>query len=493
MLPNRILAQHPDWWGSVGGKRVAPSQGGPTVCLTSPGLIQFIIDKAITLTDPQSTATLNLLPMDATSFCDCQRCRRLYEPLFKSRVAHSEICPFEASDAYYFLVSEVAKGIRKPRPKVRILALAYADLLEPPRKIDKLPDNVTVEISNLGAPELPMSSPLNEPMRTCNEQWHRKCAALEHYEYVLLNESRTSAVMPVPLVSAMVDRARFFRSLGAVDGGTQADPVSLRYSPWNHYAYPRLLCDPDLTANELLEEFFTGYFREAHEPMLAYYRALEDHLTSDDVSLRPLPEDFSGTFANGVQPGSFPYALLVKMRGHLQAAEQRATSWVVSERVARIREGFDWVLKESGFTPADLDDSSGFASVPAHGTSVAVDLSKIRLHKLFVEPQKQGGWFFGAQGMIGADMRFNAPGTYVVTVTAKGVPCDNIDPLMNVYIDQHHTGSIAVAPSEYREYKFRQTIPVAGVSRILVSYWNGATGGRRNLYVEQIRVARERP
>ena len=493
VLPNRILDQHPDWWGSVGGKRVAPSQGGPTVCLTSPGLIQFIVDKAIAVTEPQAAVTLNLLPMDSASFCDCERCRRLYEPLFKSRVAHSEICPFEASDAYYYLVAEVAKGIRQARPKVRILALAYADELEAPRKIDKMPDNVTVEICNLGAPDLPMSSPLNEPMRTCDQQWQRKCAALEHYEYVLLNEGKTSRVMPVPLVSAMVDRARFFRSLGAVDGGTQADPESLSYSPWNHYAYPRLLRNPDLTAKELLEEFFAGYFREAGQPLLAYYRALEDHLTGNDISLRPVPADFTGTYTYGVQPGAFPYALLVTMRGHLQEAERRATSWIVRERVARIREGFDSVLKETGFTPADLDDPAGFVSVPADGTALTVDLSKIPLHKLYVEPDKHGGWFFGAHGMIGADVRLAVPGKYVVTVMAKSVPYENIDPVMNVYLDQHPAGSIAVTPDEYKEYTFHQTISAAGVSRVLVSYWNGATGGRRNLYVKQIRIALERP
>ena len=59
--------------------------------MTHPGLIQFIIDKAISITQPESTDTLNVLPMDGTSFCDCERCWKLYEPLVKSSVAHSGI------------------------------------------------------------------------------------------------------------------------------------------------------------------------------------------------------------------------------------------------------------------------------------------------------------------------------------------------------------------------------------------------------------------
>jgi hypothetical protein len=43
------------------------------------------------------------------------------------------------------------------------------------------------------------------------------------------------------------------------------------------------------------------------------------------------------------------------MRAYLEHAEKQASGWVVAERVARIREGFDWVMKETGFTAADLD------------------------------------------------------------------------------------------------------------------------------------------
>ena len=489
VLPNRIINQHPDWWGSAGGKRAPPSHGGPAVCMTSPGVIQFIVDKVIALTQPDSEVTINLLPMDAARFCDCERCRRLYEPLEKSPVAHSALMPFMVSDAYYNLVAEVAKGIRPARPKVWIFALAYADVLAPPRKIEKMPDNVTVEICHLGAPELPMTSPVNGPMRACTEEWRRKCDHLEHYEYVLLNESKTSTVMPVPLVSAMVDRARFFRSLDEPSGGTQADSASMPYSPWNHYAYPRLLWNPDRTADELLDEFFAGYFREAKAPMLAYYRTLENHLTSNDVSLRPPAEDSSGVFAYGVKPGSFPYGVLVTMRGHLEQAEKAATSWLVAQRVARMREGFEWVLKESCFTATDLDDPSGFLPVPADGTPARVDLAKIRYHKEYVEFRKQGDWLFGAHGMIGADLRLEAAGEYVITVTAKGVPCENVDPVMHVYLDHHHAGSIAVAPKEFKEYTFRVSSAAAGMSRLVVSYWNAASGGRRNLVVKEIRVA----
>jgi hypothetical protein len=367
-----------------------------------------------------------------------------------------------------------------------------------------MPDNVTVEVCHLGAPELPMSDPANAAMRACTELWRRKCDRLRQYEYVLLNESKSSFVMPVPLVSGMVDRARYFRSLGALDCGSQADGASMPYSPWNHYAYPRLLWNPDRTADEILDEFFGGYFREAKAPMLAYYRVLEDHLRSHHVSLRPAPEEPTGVWQYDVRPGSFPYSVLVRMRRSLEEAERQASGWVVSERVARIREGFDWVLKESGFTAADLDDPAGFPAVPADGTPATVGLAKIRLpkdleklrfHKLYVRADGQhDGVMFGGQGMIGADLRFAAPGDYVVTVTAKGTHFRDIDPEMHVYVDAQYAGHVTVEPKDYQDYPFRVSISEPGVSRVLVSFWNASGPGEsRPLFVKEIHVARVQP
>ena len=486
VLPDRLINQHSDWWGSIGGKRVPPSRGGPAVCMTSPGLIQFVVDKAIGITaGRESTAVLSLLPMDDARFCECPRCQALYEPREKPTVPWVAYPTLMASDAYYYFVAEVAKGIRATRPKVRIQALAYANVHSPPRKIDHLPDNVLVEVCQYGAPDLPMSSPANAAMKAGMDQWRRLCDRLEHYDYVLLNENRESFVMPVPLVTAMADHARYLDGLGALGGGTQADPGGMRYSPWNHYAYPRLHWNSRRTADELLEEFFTGYFREAKQPMLAYYRTLEEHLIRNGVSLHP-----QGNYQYGVTPGAFSYAVLAAMRRHLEEGEKAAAGWVVAQRVARIREGFEWVLKESCLTAADLESPLRFPRIAADGKPATIDPPAFRVRKFFVEPHKDGGWVFWAHGTLAADLRLDKPGSYVIRVTAKGVPCENVDPVLNVYLDHGRGGSLAISSKEFKEYEFRVDDVSAGVNRLLLSYWNAATGGRRNVYVKEIRIDR---
>jgi hypothetical protein len=148
------------------------------------------------------------------------------------------------------------------------------------------------------------------------------------------------------------------------------------------------------------------------------------------------------------------------MRKHLEQAEKAASSWVVAQRVARMREGFEWVLKESCLTAADLDDPSRFPEIPLDGKPVTIGPSMFRVCKFFVEPRKDGGWVFWAHGMIAADLRLGKPGGHVITVIAKGVPCENVDPVLNVCLDHRRAGSVAISSKDFKEYEFVKEIRI---------------------------------
>lgn len=138
-----------------------------------------------------------------------------------------------------------------------------------------------------------------------------------------------------------MDRSRFLHALGAWNGGTQSHMKCLPHNPWNHYAYPRMLWDISLTADRILEEFFSAYYREAKGPMLAYYRALEGHLLRDEVDL----QDFA--YDQGPHPDAFPPALVEELRARLAEAEAAAASWYVRQRVETAREDLEWGVAKS--------------------------------------------------------------------------------------------------------------------------------------------------
>ena len=345
VVPMRLLEAHPDWCGmGPDGRRLPPRKGGPgTFCMTSPKVIRFVADKVLAFVgdNRQCMVCFNLLPMDGCTYCQCPRCLGMYKPLAKTALPYVPISPYSVSDAYYYFVAEVAKRVGARAPAVRIGALAYADVHAPPRKLKKLPDNVWVEVVQYGSRNLPMSSPANAAMRARQETWARKCAHLTTYEYALIHGEWAIPPMPIPLVGAIADRARFLRRMGAWNGGTQSMMKCLPHNPWNHYAYGRLMWDVRVGADQITEEFFTAYYRDAREPMLAYYRALEKHLVDNHVNL----QDFA--YDQGPNPEAFPPALAATLRACLADARKIATPWYVQRRIAIAAKDLDWGIAKS--------------------------------------------------------------------------------------------------------------------------------------------------
>jgi len=349
VLPDRILKQHPDWYGMWApenapeglpkqklGIRLSPQDGGPaTPCMSHPGLIQFIIDKALAW-DGQAS----LLPMDAATYCLCPRCKELLSPFRNETLCFEWGNTPDISPVYYHLINEVAKGIEaKLGPgKGKVFALAYAGCHRPPDKIDRFPENVHVQVCQYGACNLPIDDATcekNAEMKRRMESWARKCAHLSNYDYVLIHDEGSGWRMPVPLLTGMISRMQYLKQVGAFAGSTQAS-FSMQWSPWNYYAYSALMWNPDRAAS-IIDDFFTGYYREAATPMKAFYSAFEDHCLTTHASLN------TSMYGYGPTDQACPPELLAALREHLKKARAAARSWTVAERIGDIEAGMDWI------------------------------------------------------------------------------------------------------------------------------------------------------
>jgi hypothetical protein len=215
--------------------------------------------------------------------------------------------------------------------------------------------------------------------------------------------------MPVPLVNSLADRARFYHDHGMLAGGSQADLESLPYNPWNYYAYPRFHWNVDRDPQVELKEFFAGYFREAATPMLNYYNTLERYLMAYNVSLQARGYDY------GLRVGAYPLSVLRKMHQHLLAAEAQATYWITRQRVARMREGLQWVLQQRGLTTADLTNC-GWYQHTGPGVAAMIDLRSARIQ---TAGQDVGdAWFLFSWAEVGDYIYFEKPGRYTVYIEA---------------------------------------------------------------------------
>ena len=430
-ITRRDLEAHPEWMGMKREVTGGPGKRSPDVtpCYSNEGLKEFLVAKAVAWAAlyPETPQRFNLLPTDAALDCECDDCLALNQPLVRPDIPYCAHPTYYASDAYYRFIGDIAQRCAEKSPTTGFFALAYANVFAPPRKLTRLPDNVTVEVCLYGHMNLPPDSPRNAKMRAYLEEWAEKCGKLETYGYNLLNEDSQQWPMPLPLVSATVAWAKLQHRLGALTGGTQAAPEMLPYCPWNFYAYPRIRWNVDTTAEAMLQEFFTSHFRESGEAMLAYYRTAENYHARNDLSL------YGGGYNYRLSPGAFPFHVLAEMSGHLARAEAAAAGWVVRRRVASMRQGFQWLLEKTGIGAKRLADSG---SIAVAGPGRPPLVIAVKNADVFPSTGARGDFCLQNGIRVGHIVRFAEDGEYLISCSGTGFtdPGHKKERLLTAYV-----------------------------------------------------------
>jgi hypothetical protein len=513
LMPDRILETkaYTNWWGwatTSSSSAIESSGGQPTFAMNTPAAISWVAQKVTNwnAVDPlQCSSPLNichinrpwqLLPVDACTYSEDPYSMAANAPDASIPNPTAWVCLYTNSwsGAYFNFVAGVANAVQQMGSSALVGALAYADVFLPPADFGPFPTNVQVEVCLYGAPNLPMGSPLNSGLSNALYSWHTNCSHLATYDYALLHTDylEPDPRLPVPLIAGTVDKAQFLASIGALDGGCQANLTSLPYNPWNFYAYPRIRWNTNQTASSLEAEFFNGYFREAAAPMLAYYQAMENYQVANNVNMH------FGGYCYGIMPDSFPIPVLATMQSDLIAAESAATNWYVSNRVATAAQGFGWLITNSpdNLVGVNLGNALSFTALNTQLGPVTANLKSMTAPSLgynnnygnYATLQSSGTWCFYAQGQI--QQTFNVPaGTYTVNVTANGVPSANVWPIMNVYFGPL-IGSVTVNSATSATYSFTTTLP-AGAWDLAITYNNAAPAGARNLIVTKITITQQ--
>lgn len=475
-MPERILQQHPDWngiltnshWASWVGeqninRRRLPSQNNTTFDLSSTGAREFIINKAIAYWNEHAKYRGNvywMLPEDSTFFSEDPASVALRQPLREDLEPYAMPYPYVVSGDYFDFIRAIANGVGTALPDAKVGGMAYSNTHMPPEGMDPLPSNVLVDICMYGARNLPLSSPKNAEMKRRLLAWQSLVAERRHYDYDLIHRESGALKMPVPLVSAMADRARVYAELNMLRGGSQADLATLPYNPWNYYAYPRFRWNIRNDANTVLNEFFDSYFREVAGPMRTWYDTLERYLIANDVSLQARGYDY------GLRVGAYPLGLLRRLNQLLSEAEGSARYWVTRERLRALREGMDWTLEQRGLTYSELNQPTSFIPVRP-GLAAQIDL---RFAAIQTAGQDVGdAWFLFSWAQVGDYVWVQQPGRYRVSVKA-GIGYPDSEPgnrQMLVHIGGMQYGPFAIDHETLDTYTLLVEIP-AGIFEVAV-------------------------
>ncbi len=271
VLPGNLYEQHPDWFPLREGKRV-PYEGNSArslcFCTTAPGAIDYVAGRIIETLKARPGATFSLCPQDGGLWCQCDTCRKLDEPIEYEEFSRQHLV--NVSDRYFRFMDTICRRVDRELPGRRVLTIAYADYDQPPQRIEHLASNLMVDVCQYGCSSHGIHEcAKNAEMKRRMEGWVQRCSDVGVYDYVF--DNWYAQKMPLPYCRAIQSELQWLRTIGVRAYATEGSgsDVAWLYSPWAYWVLARSLWDADRPWQELEQDFFTGYSRDAASPMLA--------------------------------------------------------------------------------------------------------------------------------------------------------------------------------------------------------------------------------
>jgi len=301
--PDVFEAERPEWFAKGYGKKPSPikTEGEktrktyyekpPQMCFTNPEFTKQVVQDARDYFDGKGKKVqaqaagdyFGLEPMDNRLYCKCPDCQKQIPPdAVRGKGQYSND---RASDYLFGFANRVAREIRKTHPDKFISSLAYMEHAWPPVR-EKLEPNVSVSFC-LHA-RMVYSPKTQENDRRLLKAWadYAKGNRLQVYLYYLF-----------PAYSAVLANFNCFPGFFAhsIDKSFklyhQYGVRGAFFEGFDHdveaYVTCKLMDDPTRNIDNLLNEYFTGMYGNAAEPMKQFYLTVE-RIYSDPANY---PED----------------------------------------------------------------------------------------------------------------------------------------------------------------------------------------------------------
>ncbi|MHC4438044.1 MAG: DUF4838 domain-containing protein, partial [Planctomycetota bacterium] len=360
--PKKYFEDHPEWFSEIKGKR---SHERTQLCLTNKEMrAELIKNLKVRLRNNPSATIASVSQNDWHGNCQCSKCAAIEKE--------------EGSPAGLMLrfVNAVAEDIEEEFPNVAISTLAYQYTRKPP-KITKPRPNVIVRLCSI---ECSFSKPLaderNKKFRDDIVGWSKICNRLYIWDYTT---NFRHYIMPHPNLRVLGPNVKFFvdhNVKGIFEQGAYtsngAEMAELRA-----WVLAKLLWDPTLDGQELIDEFIAGYYGPAGPHIKEYLKithdaveASGDHLgcfsqhTAKFLSFETLSRGWEQLKAAEeavmdnpdlhfrVQIAQLPimYTFIMRWKDMRQACEAADADWPMPESIETTYEQFKKVALKNNVT-----------------------------------------------------------------------------------------------------------------------------------------------
>lgn len=353
---NSMFEGHPEWYSMYRGMGDEPVRQPLTnnckagqLCVTNPDLLDHFANELEKKAAMKNGVNIvqSISPNDGFRFCVCPNCRSLDVPgkaQYTKNGAQGDI-----SNRMWTFANEIGTRLKKRGVKSKVGMYAYTFCRNPPERIDRIEDNVVVAyaLPLQGAPPA-----TREKLYGKLKEWRAKTKNLLYRGYWYGYTPRTRN---------LGDDIDFFKELGMLGCSSEYSRNFALKAP-TYYLATRLLWDPDIDADEELDEFYALAFGESAPHIRRYFDILEKAGENLNDSGLYHPRNMHLLLS------AFTPELFRKLKWELDEARRVATRKDAAARVEWVGTGWDYMkvfidylrgltnLKSSGFGFGYLKD-----------------------------------------------------------------------------------------------------------------------------------------
>ena len=265
---------HPEYFCMIDKKRQPVLRGGSQPCLTNPQVLKIVTNAVLAQikADPD-LAVVQVAQNDNDNYCRCGPCKAINS---REGTPMGSLLDF---------VNRVADAVARQHPHIKVGTLAYWYSEDPPRSMRARP-NVVIQLAPVG---MSVIRPFNDPDSKLNTDFPYKLQTWSNISSQL-NLSASNVMLsdywlPCPNLRAIGPNIRYLVSqrVGAVFMQGAWDTEDAEFAELRNYVTSRLLWNPSLDDEQLIDEFLRLYYGRAAAPL----KRLIDY-ANDQVKTRQL-------------------------------------------------------------------------------------------------------------------------------------------------------------------------------------------------------------
>ena len=251
----KYFASHPEYFAYLNGKRIIDQP-----CLSNPDVLKITLDQLKAEMEKQPGKKLwSVSQNDNFSYCQCPDCKRTIEeegspagPIIRFVNKVADAFPDKLISTLAYQYSRQAPKVTKPRENVQIMLC-------------------TIELNRAKSIETDISS---KSFLQDIVDWGKISKHIYLWDYTV---NFSNHVSPFPNLHVLQPNIQFFVKNGALEHFQQSNTdYGHEFSELKNYLIARLLWNPDVNADSVMNQFLEGYYGAAGHYIREYIDLLQD-------------------------------------------------------------------------------------------------------------------------------------------------------------------------------------------------------------------------